>query len=83
MLQKIITLLAFAVYVIITFYLIIFLSWLFFPLLLVAIIFFAWRYFQARRLWNELLKQQTKTRKRRIHITSDDSIIDAEYEEIK
>ena len=83
MLQKIITLLAFAVYVIITFYLIIFLSWLFFPLLLVAIIFFAWRYFQARRLWNELLKQQTKTGKRRIHITSDDSIIDAEYEEIK
>ena len=29
------------------------------------------------------VKQQTKTRKRRIHITSDDSIIDAEYEEIK
>lgn len=83
MLQKIITLLAFAVYVIITFYLIVFLSWLFFPLLLIAVIFFTWRYFQVRRLWNELLKQQTKTRKKRFHIASDDSIIDAEYEEIK
>lgn len=82
MLQKIIMIFGYALYTVITFYLIIFISWLFLPLILLAFIFFAWRYFQARRMWNELLKTQ-KGRKKRIHITTDDSIIDAEFEEIK
>ena len=72
----------YALYAVITIYLIIFISWLFLPLILVAFIYGAWRYFQARRMWNELLKTQ-KGHKRHIHITTDDSIIDAEYEEIK
>ena len=83
MLQKILTVFGFALYAVLTFYLIIFISWLFLPLLLVACIVIAWRYFQAKRMWNELLKAQQKSTKKHIHITSDDSIIDAEYEEIK
>ena len=83
MLRKIFTIFGYTLYALITFYLIIFISWLFLPLLLIVCILIAWRYFQAKRIWNELLKEQQKTKKRHIHITSDDSIIDAEYEEIK
>lgn len=83
LLQKIINIFLYALCVVCLFYVLLMVGWLLLPLLLVAVLIGAWRIFQARRMWNELIKQQAKTHKKRIHIASDDTIIDAEYEEIK
>ena len=83
MLQKILTYLFGILYLAITLYLLVIMSWLVLPLLLVIGGSFAWKYYQAKRLWKEFLKQQQPpSNKKHIHIASDDSVIDAEYEEI-
>lgn len=66
-------------------YLVFFIWWLFLPFFLVLLGFTMWRVHQARKMWNDLLKQSQNTQKTHTHYrkVTDDNVIDVDYEEIK
>ena len=66
-------------------YLLIVIWWLFLPVFVVLLAFIAWRMYQARKMWNTLLKQAKNGGKIHKHYRKidDDNVIDVEYEEIK
>ena len=71
-------------FVLATLYLMLFLWWLILPVLLVLFALTAWRVYQVRKTWNELIKQSKDSAKQKsFKKVSDDNVIDVEYEEIK
>ena len=67
-----------------TFYLLLFLWWLILPFLLVLFALTAFRIYQVRKTWNDLIKQsKNQAKQKSFKKVSDDNVIDVEYEEIK
>ena len=85
MLQRIFTYITYVFFLFVMFYLIFLIWWLFLPIFVILLAFGAWRMYQARKLWNSLLKQaqNVKTTHKHYRKIDDDNVIDVEYEEIK
>ncbi len=85
MLQRFLTYFISAFILFIILYLAFWIWWLLLPVFAVLMGLAAWRVYQARKLWNNLLKQaqNTKTSHKQYRKVADDNIIDVEYEEIK
>ena len=71
-------------FVLATLYLMLFLWWLILPLLFALLVMTAFRIYQVRKTWNDLIKQsKSNARQKSFKKVSDDNVIDVEYEEIK
>ena len=72
-------------FVLATLYLMVFIWQLILPILLVLFGLSAFRIYQIRKTWNDLIKQSQKdnAKQRSFKKVSDDNVIDVEYEEIK
>ena len=66
-------------------YLILFISLLFLPVFIVLLCIAAWRTYQVRKMWDDVLKQAQSQQNIHKHYRKiiDDNVIDVDYEEIK
>ena len=83
--QKFFTYFTQFLFVLFALYLIVLSWWLILPVLLILFGAIAYRVYQIRKTWNDIIKQAQKDSHKRKNYksVSDDNVIDVEYEEIK